>query len=118
MTRILIKLDEAPKAVEPQITDENEAVIAKIIDVAKKAKAASDAKKSAKTASIRETEAAVEALLEAPNGLSKAELLAASDCVNISSIVIRIRNRIKSDKIFTLEKKGKGDSTVYFLKKT
>ena len=103
---------------EPQITDENEAMIAEIIEVAKKAKAASDAKKEAKKASVRETEAAIEALLGAPGGLSKAELLAASDCVNISSIVIRIRNRIKRDNIFTLVKKGKGDSTVYFLKKT
>ena len=77
----------------------------------------SDAKKATKQASIRETASAIEALLNNPLGITKGELLAASDSEHLSSIILRIRNMLKVDNIYTLEKRGKRDSTIYYLTK-
>jgi len=115
--KIQIILDENPSIVVPEIVGEIETVIESVVQQATEANKATLAKKSAKAAANRLTLAAIVELLENPQGVSRADLLAASESENIISIVLRIRNELKKAAIYTLQKSGKGDSTIYFLTK-
>jgi len=118
MNKIQIVLDENPIIPEPkfssQVTDAIESVIQKAVE----AKNVREAKKNIKSATTRLTQSAIAELLENPlHGVPRSDLLAAAESDNIISLVIRIRNQLKKDKVYTLTKKGKGNSTIYFLQK-
>ncbi len=117
MSRIPIKLDENPSIPAPELTTQNRELIDSLLADSKAAKVLSDAKKAIKQAAVRETASAIEALLNDPLGLTKGDLLAVSDSEHLSSIVLRIRNALKEDNVYTLEKRGKKDSTIYYLTK-
>jgi len=113
--KIPIILDENPSIVVPEIKGHIGTVINAIVQQAIEANKATLAKKNAKAASEKFTFAAITELLENPQGVSRGDLLAVSESENIISIILRIRNKLKKDAIYTLQKRGKGNSTVYFL---
>jgi hypothetical protein len=118
MSKIQIVLDENPVIPEPefpaQVTDAIKSVIGKAVE----AKRTRETKKNIKSAAARLTQSAIAELLENPDGVARSDLLAVAESDNIISLVIRIRNQLKRDKIYTLVKKGKSNSTIYFLQKT
>jgi|19_taG_2_1085344.scaffolds.fasta_scaffold53271_3 hypothetical protein len=115
MTQIPIILDEKPSIIVSEVSGHVDTVINAIVQQSVEANKATLAKKNAKAASEKLTFAAITELLENPQGVSRSDLLAVSESENIISIVLRIRNKLKKDSIYTLQKRGKGDSTVYFL---
>jgi len=117
MSHIPIQLIEEPPIPNPQLTDDNIDTIKSILSKAVEAQKARQQKNNEKTAADKGTEAAIAELLESPEGVSRANLLAASESENIISLVIRIRNRLKKDNLYTLTKSGSGVSTIYCITK-
>lgn len=114
MEKILIQLDEDPTIATEPLGEGNTTLIKSIIDSALEAKQARS--KPAKTPDDRLTNMAIAALLESPDGMSAADLLLASDSDNIISLVLKIRNRLKRDNIYTLEKGKRDRKPVYIIK--
>ena len=117
MNKIQIVLDENPIIPEPEFSNQVTDVIESVIQKAVEAKETREAKKNIKSATARLTQSAIAELLENPDGVPRGDLLAAAESENIISLVIRIRSQLKKDKVYTLVKKGKGNSTIYFLQK-
>jgi len=113
---ITVNLEEHPTInLDADISDKVQDIRSEILKNAKEAKEVKDAKSKEKMLAIRETQNAIVALLESPPGLTKQELLLASDTENLSSIVIRIKNYLKKQNLYTLKKRKRNKITYYYL---
>jgi hypothetical protein len=116
MERILINLDEDPSLPSFQIPPNINKLIISTVEDSYKSKKVKQESQQAKTAKQRSTLQAISELLKY-GSVNRANLLAAGEAINISSLVIRIRNQLKKEGQYTLEKQGKGDNTIYYLAK-
>lgn len=116
-TIIKIQLSEQISLPNLVINTKNRVKIDEIIRLAKDAEATRTAarieKVERKDNRDAECSKALAALLDAPMGLTKSELIAASDSDCLSSLVIRINNKLKSENIYTLKKFTK-DGIMYY----
>ena len=111
MPDIVVDLCHAPP--RPNILSQgNVDAIASII---RAAKAVQSAKQPAKAWADRITNQIIIQLLETPGGLTRRDLLTIAETDNISSIIIRIRNKLRASNQYRLNKNGSGDDTLYFL---
>ena len=115
MERIPIKLREKLSLPHIIISEQAEAALQFIIQKAKEAKEARASK--TKKADDRILQSAIAALLESPNGISRTDLLAISESNNLISIVAKLRHYFRVNNIYTLIKRGSGDSTTYIIEK-
>lgn len=99
------------------LTPSNEQILNTLLGKHREANAAKATKKDAIDAMDALARQTVAALLDAPNGLTRGELLMASDCESIISITQKIRNYLKKDNIYTLKKYKKGSVVTYRLEK-
>jgi hypothetical protein len=81
---------------------ETGALINKLLDKAIAANLLTLRRKTRQTASIRLTKAAIVMLLESPNGITPGELLGITESENLSPVVLKIRNYLKKDNLYTL----------------
>jgi len=114
MNYIPIRLTENPSIPDPEITDDNLNTIRLLLSDAIEAQKIRQHKNDKKLAIDKNTISAIAELLENPDGIVRADLLTTAESENIISLVIRIRNRLKKDNLYTLKKRGKGSSTVYY----
>ena len=111
MDRIPIQLDEHPTI--PPIIISATGVMEAIIAKATEAQRAQLEKRASKIAAEKIVLDAMSALLEAPAGISAVDLLVISESEKIGPLILKIRNRLKKDNLYTLEKRGQGKSAVY-----
>jgi hypothetical protein len=108
---IAIELDES--VVVPDI--DLGATIEVIAEVIANAKSAAATRAARKAAPNKQVQDVLAALLESPQGLTPGELLASSDCENLSSIILRVRRHLSSANLYTLIKKRVQKQTIYIL---
>jgi hypothetical protein len=116
MDQIPVVLDE--QATLPPINIDNSMpLIAATIAQAAVAQKASIERAKTKAASERLLLNTISELLQTPQGMSTADLLVASESELVGPLVLKIRNYLKRDNIYTLEKHGNGRKAIYVIKK-
>lgn len=116
--RIPIIVDDNPTIITPLIledTPENQHLRRAIVKRAVEAQKVHIEKNNQKRADERQMQSVYLQLLEAPKGLTQGEILAATDSVNLISVLGRIRGYLKHNGLYTLEKRRIEKENRYYL---
>lgn len=113
--KVPIVLNESPAIRVSPLTPHNLNTIDAIITKGKAAKALKQKQLEKKAAALREMEAVMISLLESPEGLTKDEILADTNAMTLSAALSRIKAYLRHTNLYTLSKKKKGKTALYFL---
>ena len=120
--RITVILDEDPEILSSdivQLTDINKATIASIVGKATEAmqirKERENAKAAKRSAEERQMESILLAMLEAPNGVTKADILVAAETDTFIAATNKFRAYLRRKNAYTLKKRTVDKKPLYVL---